>query len=241
MITFVDDYHGYVLFPGEPGTQCQQAGASLYATSDSANTWDLVSIVKSDSRAPQGLPFDQCKDYVYFLDPFFGFVAGHDTAHAPVISRTQNGGRTWDQSTLPDPPGFTTNGGGVSLRVNQIRNFLGRMLLEASGTDANGVERSFIYESDDGGATWSYSEPATGGEVFVTATRWLRLAGDVHEETTDAGHTWHPFETQYANPGGDQSRFVFADTSTGYGVAGGQVERTADGGVTWSLVKSSWP
>jgi hypothetical protein len=53
------------------------------------------------------------------------------------------------------------------------------------------------------------------------------------QETTDAGKSWHPFSTDYADAAGVASTFVFADGSVGYGTVRGGLQRTVDGGSHW--------
>jgi photosystem II stability/assembly factor-like uncharacterized protein len=231
-ISFVDEFHGYALFPGQPATQCTQAGASVYATSDGAATWDLVAIVKNANRAPQGLPFERCKVYVYFLDQHWGFVAGHDALRPPVISTTQDGGRTWTESTIADRP----------LRVTQIRNFVTLMLLAAVGVDGNGQPRSFVYDSNDGGLTWSFVAAAPLNLEFVTSTRWLTSGADGSVmQTDDRGGTWTARSDRFAKAGGVAPGLVFPTPDTGYAIVSGGVYRTTDAGAHWELIKSTWP
>lgn len=240
-ISFVDDFHGYALFPGEPATQCTQASASLYATSDGAATWNLVAIVKNANTAPQGLPFEQCKDYVYFLDRYWGFVASHDALGAPVISTTQNGGKTWTQQTLPAPPIFK-GAAAPGLRITQIRNFVTVMLLQAEGVDPYGKTVSFVYESTDGGLTWTFVVATLPNLEIVTSTRWVAPGdGGSLVQSDDRGASWTQLSPGLSNVAAEPGTLVFATPDTGYAVVEGGVYRTVDGGAHWAHVKYTWP
>lgn len=241
VISFVDGLRGWALFPGVPSTQCLQAGAQLWATSDGAATWKLVATASDQNQAPGGLPFDQCKEYAYLVDAVHGFVAGHDALRRPAVYRTSDGGATWATSTLPDPPGFVTNGGGNALQVVAMRAF-GASVLAVAG---NGSGAEYAFRSIDSGATWSYAAtlpPGPAEVVFVTDTRWLLIGNDAAgQETTDGGKSWHAWSTDYKDAAGVASTFVFADGAVGYGTVRGDVHRTTDGGAHWELIKNSWP
>ena len=242
VISFVNDNVGYVLFPGVPGTQCSQAGAQVWATHDAAATWNVVADVEPDSQDPQGLPFAQCKEYMYFFDAAHGFVAGHDTASRPTISRTADGGVTWTQTALADPPGFTTNGGGRSLQVVDMKDF-GNVVYVVAGDD--GGAHSYVFRSTDFGLSWSYRSTVPQGSLRVTfaaVDRWLLIGNDGSgQETTDLGQTWHAWANDYQDAAGVASTFVFATSQVGYGTVRGGIHRTLDGGAHWELIKTSWP
>jgi photosystem II stability/assembly factor-like uncharacterized protein len=218
-ISFVDDTHGWALFPGGSAT-CQQGSTQLWRTADAAATWGQV--------LPTGIPSDQCAYGVWFYDVLHGFVAVSDAAGLTIIYRTADGGVSWVGSSLPNPAG-----------VLSIESFGGVVLLAAR--DATMVR---IYRSSDGGRSWS-SAPrlppleALANVSFVTPMRWILVQGGW--ETTDAGQTWHGFTTDYQTAGGVPSVFVFADDKVGYGTVRGELQRTVDGGAHWERIKNSWP
>lgn len=238
VISFTDETNGWALFPGVPSTQCQQAGAQLWRTSDGAATWQPITYIDDASATPNGIAFDQCKEYMAFLDATHGFVAAHDTAHKPSVYRTSDGGATWVASTVPDPPGFVTSGGGNALRVVSIRGFGATAMLSAAGGD-----NLYVFSSSDGGKTWTYiatvSDPSRVDLSILAYNHWLIIQGGL--ETTDAGKTWHAFATDYSDAAGVASTLVFADEKVGYGTVRGGVHSTIDGGAHWDLIKTSWP
>lgn len=236
-ISFADDLHGYALFPGVPGTQCLQSGAQLWQTTDGAKSWRVVTNVSDQSAGPHALTFDQCKDLVYFTSATDGLVAGHDTIRRPIISRTSDSGATWSQTTLPDPPGYVTNGGGNALQVVSIQAFGGTILAVAIAPGV-GTEAKFIFESHDGGSSWAFVRQMAGNPdqplALVTTTRWLVIGNDGNgQETLDAGKTWHAFTCNYNDAAGVASTFVFADANVGYGTVRGGIQLTGDGGKLW--------
>ena len=236
VISFLDDTYGWLLLPGVPATQCSQASAQLWGTTDGAATWHLVTSVTDQTHDPKGLPFDQCKEYMTFIDSSNGFVAGHDTSRRPFISYTTDGGVTWSQSTLPDPPGFVTNGGGNSLQLISINGFDGVVVAAA----ANLSGANYAFRSTDGGGHWSYAATLPGaGVAFVTATRWIQvIIPEQSVETTDAGKSWHSFASDYSQAAPVAPQVVFGDASVGYATVRGSIQRTVDGGLHWTPIQT---
>jgi photosystem II stability/assembly factor-like uncharacterized protein len=235
VISFVDDRDGWALFPGVRSTQCQQGGAQLWRTSDGAASWQLIASVQPPETAAHGLTVQQCKEYAMFSDRSHGFIAGHDTSSRPIISRTADWGVTWSQSTLPDPPGYVTNGGGNALQVVSIRSFPSGLLAVAESP----MGAQFVFGSTDGGATWSFRAQLSVNPyvnvALVTAARWVVIGNDGKgQETTDAGNTWHAYSCDYQDAAGVASTFVFADPGVGYGTVRGGIQRTTDGGLHWT-------
>jgi len=231
LISFVDDTNGWALFPGVPGTQCAEQGVQLYRTTDGAATWKLVSVAQYGQISPHGFAFEQCKEAMYFADNMRGFV-GADDPTGETVYRTLDGGVTWTATSLPNPPGFTPGAG--RLGFASIKTF---------GTTVVAYVEPYVFESTDGGATWTYLTTAPQShspEVeFVTASRWLKIQSGL--ETTDAGKTWHSFTYSDEEAAGVFSTFVFATDKVGYATVRGDIRRTVDGGATFVMIKNSWP
>jgi photosystem II stability/assembly factor-like uncharacterized protein len=104
------------------------------------------------------------------------------------------------------------------------------------------METEYIFRSADGGATWTYlatAGPGINNVTFVTQSRWLKISNSGSAlETTDAGKTWHSYSSDYQNAAGVPSVFVFGDSLVGYGTVRGGIQRTVDGGLHWSLIKT---
>jgi hypothetical protein len=235
VVSFVDEITGWALFPGVPGTQCLQAPAEVWRTQDAGAQWSLVSEVAYDKQSKNGLPFEQCKEYMFFANAKVGFVAGHDTTFQPLISRTVDGGSTWTQARLPNPPGFTP-GGGVALTVVDIRQF-GSVVLAVAVFNAS----AYVFKSIDIGATWTFlptdRELPNGQITIVTATHWLNV--QAHIQTDDAGKTSQRFITVTDDPvalvGG---RFTFPTATVGYAFVDGRLYRSSDSGFHWARAQT---
>src|SRR5438094_5805207 len=226
-IAFVNATEGWLLAPGSPTTQCQEAHADVWHTTNAGATWTRV-------RA-SGIDDAQCKELIYFASPKLGFVTAWDANHRPTVYSTLDGGASWLKSTLPDGPLFVTSQGGFVLRVGWIRSFGSTVYLEASGPqdDRTWPLRAFILTSHDGGATWSWKQKVASRYTFmVTESRWLQLAPD-KADTVNGGQAFGPFTSDLR---GVSPSVVFAGAELGYATADGALQRTADGGAHWMVV-----
>jgi photosystem II stability/assembly factor-like uncharacterized protein len=233
--SFVDAQNGWYSTGGVPETQCNGAGTVVWRTTDGAATWQRVAStpINPTDHSDSGIGYAQCKEGQFFIDPQHGFLGAWDPNHKPTVYRTSDAGKSWSASTLPDPPGFVSATGGSMLRLRLVKAFGSTLLAFA---DAN-RSPAYVFRSMDGGVTWTYLATVNSGSIyptFVTASRWLVIGNDSSgQETTDAGKTWHPFSTDYADAAGVTSTFVFADGDIGYGTVRGGIQRTIDGGSHW--------
>lgn len=245
-LSFVDDQVGWVYLGTPGGTQCSFGPAAIWRTTDAGAHWSLASSVAlpsaSGERVAGAIAPEQCKENISFIDGQHGFLDAWDPNSAPTIYRTSDSASTWSSSRLPDPPGFRTLAGGDALRAGAVKSFGADLLVEADGMQADG-QHSYVFQSTDGGATWTYviSVPQSHSpEVeFVTQARWLKIQSGL--ETTDAGKTWHSFVYSDEEAAGVFSTFVFATDKVGYATVRGDIRRTVDGGATFVMIKNSWP
>jgi photosystem II stability/assembly factor-like uncharacterized protein len=239
--SLVDADNGWALVPGSPATECQAAGAEIWRTSDGANTWRLIASVEAPNDAANGLGAAQCKEFISFVDKTHGFVSAWDDNSSPTIYRTVDGGLTWKSSRLPDPPGFKSIGAGFVLNAHEVFRFGSTLLLAAYGMQPSGG-KGYVFKSADGGATWTYaaSLPNTALEVaFVTETRWLQVVVPGQSvETSDGGRTWHAYPSDYGQAAPVPPQVVFGDDQVGYATVRGSIQRTEDGGLHWTYIKT---
>jgi photosystem II stability/assembly factor-like uncharacterized protein len=238
---FADAVNGWALVSGSPATECQAAGAQIWRTTDEAMTWRLIASVEAPDNAANGLGATQCKESISFVDKTHGFVTAWDDNSPPTIYRTTDGGATWKGSRLPDPPGFKTEGGGFALRAHEVFRFGNKLLLTAYGMQESGG-KGFVFSSVDGGATWIYAATLPNPAIeagFVTETRWVQvIVPGQSVETTDAGRTWHPYASDYGQAAPVSPQVVFGDASVGYATVRGSIQRTQDGGLHWTYIKT---
>jgi len=234
-IAFVNDREGWVTAPGSPATQCQTQSVAVWHTGDGAATWERV--YQSDFATDP-----MCKGGLAFADAQRGWITLTSTNASARFSRTSDGGKTWTPTAiLPDPPGFTTQEGGFTLRAARVRPFGTTLFVSATGqTQTAGA--TYAFRSTDDGATWRYvgtAPQAFGPIVFITATRWIQLLDPPNTmETIDAGATWHPLVTDYGQAAPVAPDVVFGDASVGYATVRGSIQRTTDGGAHWNAIKT---
>ncbi len=239
--TFADADTGWALLPGDPATQCQAASAQVWRTSDGAQTWRLVSSVEPQSETQNGIGAAQCKEFVSFVDKAHGFVTAWDDNSPPTIYRTSDGGATWRGSRLPDPPGFKSEGGGFTLRAHPVYRFGETLLVSAYGMQESGG-KGYVFKSVDGGATWTYVTTLPNPAIavaFVTESRWLQVILPGQSlETTDGGKSWHAYASDYGQAAPVSPEVVFGDVSVGYATVRGSIQRTEDGGLHWTYIRT---
>lgn len=233
-IAFVNDREGWLSLAGSPATQCQFQTIAIWHTTDAGTRWEKLSA--------SGIADAMCKGALSFSDASLGSIDAYSPNAPPVIYRTTDGGRTWGGSLpLPDPPGFTTQPGGLSLQPGAVRSFGSISLLPAQGSTAAG-RRLYVFRSRDGGASWTYAATAPrsdGPLVIVTATRWLRIVpASGAQETTDGGVTWHAYVTDYQQAAPVDPMIVFGDPNVAFATVRGAIQRTVDGGAHWTPVKT---
>jgi photosystem II stability/assembly factor-like uncharacterized protein len=238
-ISFADVNNGWYSTGGSPETQCNAEGTQIWRTADSGASWRPIALAPGSS----GIGLAQCKEGLSFIDATHGFLAAWDDNHPPTIYRTSDGGSSWTAATLPDPPGFTTMAGGDTLRAGLVRAFGSTLLLPAWGMQPGAqVETEYAFTSTDGGATWTYLATTRSGinnVTFVSAARWLELIGPGESvETTDAGKTWHLYPSDYSQAAPVAPQIVFSDPLVGYATVRGSIQRTIDGGLHWTYLKT---
>src|SRR5690348_6058442 len=231
-MSFVDDHEGWLLAPGSPATQCEEASSALWHTTDGGKVWKKLPAA--------GIRPVQCKELVYFADARHGFIAAWDDNHSPTVYASADGGLSWRASALPDNPIFVTKPGGFALRVDWIKSFGGVTYLMASGNQQDPTwPRNFVYVSTDGGATWTWKQKVPTAElVLVTELRWLEIGppGQL-DESTNGGQATGPYENDLRLDRSDApGQILFGDASVGYGWRGGTLQRTRNGGAHWMAV-----
>jgi photosystem II stability/assembly factor-like uncharacterized protein len=222
-IAFVSGNDGWFMSSGSAAAQCSGQPVTLWRTSDGAATWTKVDAIGIDAA--------QCKDAVAFVDAQRGYIGASDPNTQPKIYRTTDGGKTWNTTTLPNPP---------AQRPTTFADFGSVVLVSAENGGA--PSRYYSFRSSDSGASWTGASagPVEGVPiVFISATRWIQIgAPNQSQETTDGGASWHAFTTDYQQAAPVAPQIVFGDATTGYATVRGSIQRTADGGAHWTAIKT---
>jgi photosystem II stability/assembly factor-like uncharacterized protein len=229
-VSFVNGAEGWLSTSGYTGN-CSAVHTDIWHTTDAGSTWALL--------GSTGIAHVLCKQGLSFVDPLHGFLGAW--GESQVIYRTSDGGMTWSASQpLPDPPGIT-HGAGTMVHTGLVQAFGSTLLVPDYGNNGSTSVQA-VFHSTDGGATWTYLSTAQlppDDIAFVSQSRWLQvIAPGQSIETTDAGATWHPYESDYSQAAPIAPQVLFGDTMVGYATVRGEIQRTVDGGLHWSYIKT---
>ena len=231
-VQFVNAQDGWVL-AGFGGGAAGSQGVNLFRTTDGGQTWSLV------ASAPGSLPLGGLKTGMGWASPTTGWVTGCVCAaeNTILLSRTQDGGVTWQTQSLPlpalqgvfttEPPVFFSATEGI-LPVSI--NYQGRVTLFA------------VYATHDGGATWSHSTLLMGsGSAWDFPSMqqgWVVIGNGSIGVTSNGGQSWLLTSTSANFQNITQLDFVSAQV--GWAISTNPSNpsapvllKTMDGGKTW--------
>lgn len=183
--------------------------------------WDIVAELATPIRE------------IHFLNSNTGYAVGGGSVYSSsgggVVFKTEDGGNSWTELTLPDDPPFSSvyftdenNGWVVGGKTSECR----------------------IFHTNDGGITWTEQNTATNSRpthVFFISTDkgWISNDAGNIQYTADGGTTW----SLQSNPSSEHMMdILFVDENTGW--AGAQyatILHTTDGGSTWESQNSTIP
>ena len=226
-------------------------GDRLWITADAGRTW-------RDATPPGGLGTGGFQRFLgaTFVDPQHGWVAVNATFASPTdagygrvdVWHTADGGRTWLRTRLP--PAVLHHFGEVMPRVQLDFLDPAHGFAFLSGNPAQGRQDSDLYWTADGGRTWSADRPTGGGGGGIEGTVGFATADDgvvvgIDSSpggvavTRDGGRTWSAASIALTAATSTDLSFdalVFFDARSGLiSVDRSWVERTADGGGSWTL------
>ncbi|MFL5729858.1 MAG: YCF48-related protein [Cytophagaceae bacterium] len=204
-VHFVDSLTGYV----------SGWNQMVLKTIDGGEHWSIVTSGPDGSPAYHG---------IYFKNKDIGFAMG-DTDYlssASVISRTEDGGRTWT-------PQVTTN--------NPARIVSMKFYDDSLGYAAGAWN---IMKTTDGGKSWR-TIPVNASFTSIHIFDKYRIIAGASDgsfyKTFDGGNTWNqinktPVDYMYL------TSICFTDSTRGYfSLAQGEVYKTEDGGITWDRLR----
>jgi photosystem II stability/assembly factor-like uncharacterized protein len=170
----------------------------------------------------------------------------NDWSPDPVLSKTEDGGRSWITMKPPCPAPGEGGYWGADLAVSSPQD-VWLVCDDAAGSGAN--QPKHLRRSLDGGQHWSkdLGTPNAGNGGRTAAASTLRACRGGSRTsiscTRDGGHTWFfPIPGAADNPrDGGVEVYQFADETHGWAIAQdlnsgdhNVVWRTTDGGETWS-------
>jgi len=234
---FLSISNGWLQLFGSPGAG--QLPTAIYHTTNGGQSWTQVQVQASGQYSvvrPDGISFKDAEN---------GWIAGDGSAYPsattlPPVDVTHDGGVTWQTQNLPALPASSTGGLAISTPPVFFGN-TGIMPIErVSSSQATLV----LYDSYDGGQSWSTTTPLT---ISISANE---AAPALSVYVVDAQHAWATVNNSvYATTNGGQSWSLishvasigdmsFSSDTTGWAIgnpASNQniLEKTTDGGKTW--------
>lgn len=208
-VQFVDSLYGWI----------RAEGRTILRTTDGGHTWSEEVI----GNGQRQVYFQR----IYFVDQLHGWAVG--SGAPPVIMRTRNGGKTWEN--LPTP---------AERNTGNYFNFLDVFFLDTLNgyfTDGGGG----IFNTRDGGLTWTRQfQQRQGRDIrsiwFVDSLRgWALGEPPPLLYTTNGGRVWLTDSTVLGGLDALPRRIFFADSLHGWIITGkDKIYRTAEGGRRWT-------
>jgi len=235
-VQFVNAQDGWVL-ASYGGVAAGSQAVDLFRSTDGGQTWSTV------ARAPGSLPLGGDKSGMGWASATTGWVTGCVCAaeNTVLLSRTQDGGVTWQSQSLPLPflQAAITTQPPVFFSATEG-------LLPVTFNDGGSTILA-VYATHDGGATWSHStllSAAGSAWDFLTMQQgWVVGAnGTSVAVTSNEGQSWlliNPSEN-FRNI----SQLDFVSAQEGWAISTATPDapvllKTMDGGQTWAQVSSS--
>jgi photosystem II stability/assembly factor-like uncharacterized protein len=187
--------------------------AALYGTVNGGGSWEARSLPRS--RNGQAT--------LFFADPLNGFEVFRPSGSVlTLVSRTTDGGRTWQDPAMTDLPPLRLGVGFIDARTGFA------------------VAANLIYRTDDAGDSWApvpmppvvgpvvtASPPlAFGDTVLITIEGWTAVSYDRGQSFLEARHV--PFDIARS------AGISCLDSNHCRAAAGPNYVATDDGGATWS-------
>jgi len=239
-----------VYFLNETTGLASGVSGTILRTTDCGETW---------SQVPTGVT--AVLYGINFFGQDTGFVIGGTEWPAPqLILKTTDGGLTWSHSDLAlgginavffanSTTGYGVGGGGKVMKTTDGGD---NWNYHSFGTDFSFSGVSFqndsfgcfvggdgkIVTTHDGGKYWDFPESGTTAGLnsvnFPDAsTGYIAGNSGIVLQTRDGGETWQRRPGIIHRP----SSIYFVDTDCGYAISPDSIERTTDGGHSWTASK----
>jgi photosystem II stability/assembly factor-like uncharacterized protein len=216
-VYFINENHGFVV-----------GRSTVLETTDGGDTWMHNDL---ESMLPNGAPLKS----ICFTDELHGWVAGW----YGTVYRTVDGGRTWDDLSLPTQYDFE--------KVLFIDTKVGWLLGDSSiGTYFGGA--GCILGTTDGGLSWdkTFFYPETNDDYrwsffdIQMVTDQIGYAAGTYgggAKTTDGGRSWTPLDIPWKV---SSWSIHFYDINKGVMSGNRDEVYTQDGGLTWEWSSLPW-
>jgi photosystem II stability/assembly factor-like uncharacterized protein len=238
-LRFLDAKNGWMM--ASLGAGAGSMGIAIFQTNDGGSTWGQTYTNDPNVQgAGTSLPLGGLKDGLTPVNMQVAWVGGVTYAPGVVyLYRTQNGGATWAQVSVPIPTGYEQaqfeTRGPTFVTTNTA-------FLPVSVSSQNGVMLA-VYVSHDAGQSWVQTPtmiPQGGQMDFVSAKDGFVWNGANFYVTHDAAQTWATvapdvaFSADFAGMDFVSPSVGFVVTNDGSGNQG--LYKTTDGGTTWNVL-----
>jgi len=237
-VQFLDENNGWVL--ADLGVGAGSNAVAVYQTADGGNTWTQKFINDPNTAsAGESLPLGGLKAGIAPLNMQTAWVYGVTYSSGTVyLFRTDDGGATWNEASLPLPSGAENFELGIDAdQMKFVSPSDGFITMRMSGD----VTQLAIYVTNDGGNTWTLTPtpiPEGGSADFMSTQEMVIYNGSQFYVTRDAARTWSiiPPDVKF---GETFAMMDFVNASTGWvltldpATGQGSLYRSGDGGSTW--------
>jgi len=238
-LAFLDEDNGWMM--AALGIGAGSMGVAIYQTDDGGATWTQTYTNDPNlENASDSLPLGGIKSNLTPLDGSTAWVGG--VVYAPetfYLYKTDDGGQTWAQQTLPAAPGMENTE--VSIDSGPIFTSPNDAILPIRFTGE--TYRTGFYATNDGGLNWEFVSfmPGAGTVDFVSPTDGFFWTGEQFFITDDGAQSWTNinFDVLF---GESFAGMDFVNTRTGWvwtydetGQYG--LYKTTDGGTTWISIE----
>lgn len=247
--SFADAQNGWLMV--HAGAGMNHDYVFVYRTEDGGATWAEVV-----NPFAENLPMSCYKNGMLFADAQTGWITGDCGGVSPEVYfyTTTDGGQTWATVPLPNPtadPAFFENSAcrAQDLQMPAPENL--RVLMVCMAFDETGTYTSWLFSSEDNGATWHFSEMPMGAGTLMFLTPeagWFlgTTSSDASQaqyelfQTADSGESWQAVK-QLAWT----SHLDWLDANTAFGIAHSWLDtgeevlavvKTTNGGQTWQEI-----
>lgn len=237
-VTFLDAENGWMM--AGLGVATGRMGVAIFQTSDGGATWDRKYI--NDPTAPgaaDSLPLGGLKSGLVPHTMQTAWVPGVTYSPGTVyLYRTDDGGVTWSQVSLPLPTGAESFE--LSMDRNQMKFVTandGFLTIRMT----RDMTQTAVYITHDGGNTWELTPtliPYSGSADFLSATEAVIYNGSQFYVTRDAARTWSVIPPDVVF-GETFAWLDFVNSLNGWVITldpatnHRSLYRTTDGGATW--------
>lgn len=212
----------------------------IYKTNNQGESWVKV----SDTEKEDGLPLGGQKTGISFINDNEGCIMRNTSLGASIISRTDDGGKTWrEQLNLCEELGMDSSA--LVLKPVFLNKSDGIIPVSLYKSEKGNYDNIFYY-THDGGKNWGKSMPIQSNETigqqdycFINSkVGWVITSEGILYNTKDGGANWINI---WKNTAYENIRCLnFVSEQIGWALADNKIIKTVDGGFSWKeIVKTS--